>query len=140
MQTFIVKAFFLTPNRYMFAEKFVRSRSTLVSMLSDLRFVKRVRFFEQNCIVKWVIFFDSFSWVCDFLLENLELKKALILSTRTCDEYKKVLCLKLYSPKYLHWIFKSDVSVSQNGLWNIRWYINKIWCYIIYVFSLQQGM
>ena len=87
MQTFIVKAFFLTPNRYMFAEKFVRSRSTLVSMLSDLRFVKRV------------IFFDSFSWVCDFLLENLELKKALILSTRTCDEYKKVLCLKLYSPK-----------------------------------------
>ena len=29
-------------------------------MLSELRFVKWVRFFERNCIVKWVIFFASF--------------------------------------------------------------------------------
>ena len=44
-------------------------------MSSELRFVKWVRFFERNCIVKWVIFFASFCWLWDFLLENLKLKK-----------------------------------------------------------------
>ena len=32
--------------------------SILFSMWSELRFVKWVRFFEQNCIVKWVISFS----------------------------------------------------------------------------------
>ena len=40
-----------------------------------LRFIKRVMFFEWNCIVKWVIFFASFCWLWDFLLKNLKLKK-----------------------------------------------------------------
>ena len=43
-------------------------------MSSELRFVKWVRFFERNCIVKWVIFFASFCWLWDFLLENLKLR------------------------------------------------------------------
>ena len=36
-------------------------------MLSELRFVKWVRFFERNCIVKWEIFFASFCWPWDFV-------------------------------------------------------------------------
>ena len=31
---------------------------------------KWVRFFERNCIVKWVTFFASFCWLWDFLQEN----------------------------------------------------------------------
>ena len=45
--------------------------------MSALRFVKWVRFFEQKRIVKlvkWVIFFASFCWFWDFVLENLKLK------------------------------------------------------------------
>ena len=53
-------------------------KSILFSTSSELRFVKWVRFFEQNCIVKWVIFFATFCWLWDFLLENLILKKTLI--------------------------------------------------------------
>ena len=44
-------------------------------MSSQLRFVKCVRFLERNCIVKWVIFFFSFCWLWDFLLEDLKIKK-----------------------------------------------------------------
>ena len=43
-------------------------------MLSDLRFLQQVRFFEWNCVGKWVIFFASLCWLRDFLLKNLELK------------------------------------------------------------------
>ena len=34
-------------------------------MLSELTFLKWVVFFEQNCIVKWVIFVASFCWFWD---------------------------------------------------------------------------
>ena len=34
-------------------------------MLSELMFIKWVVFFEQNCIVKWVIFVASFCWLWD---------------------------------------------------------------------------
>ena len=66
---------FLTPNRKMLAEKFEKSfwlccESILFLMSSELRFKKWVRFFEQNCIVKWVNFLASFCWLRDFLLEN----------------------------------------------------------------------
>ena len=47
-----------------------------------------MRFFERNCIVKWVIFFASFCWLWDFLLENLILKKTLI-STATFERIQK---------------------------------------------------
>ena len=44
-------------------------------MSSELKFVKWVRFFEQNRIVKYVTLFASFCWFLDFLLENLKLRK-----------------------------------------------------------------
>ena len=54
--------FFLTINRNMFAWKFVKSESfwhccgsILSSMSCELKFVKWVRFFEWNCIVKCMI-------------------------------------------------------------------------------------
>ena len=42
-------------------------------ILSELRSFKRVRFSERNCMVKWVIFFDSFWWPWDFPPEDLKL-------------------------------------------------------------------
>ena len=45
------------------------------TMSSESKFIKWVRFFERNCIVKWVIIFGSFCWLWDFLLKNLKLKK-----------------------------------------------------------------
>ena len=86
-----LQMFFLTPNtnRNMFAGKFVKSERFLAVLRehivsSELRFVKWVRFFEQNCSVKWVIFFASFCWLSDFLVENLKLKRRLMISTGTC--------------------------------------------------------
>ena len=49
--------------------------SILFSMSNELRFVKWVRFFEPNCIVKRLIFSASICWLWDFLLENLKLTK-----------------------------------------------------------------
>ena len=46
------------------------------SMSTELRFVKWVRCFDRNSIVKWVIFSASYCWFWDFLLENLKLKKS----------------------------------------------------------------
>ena len=73
-----VQIVFLTPNRNMFAGKSVIEKgfwlcfgSILLSMSKEFRFVKWVRFFEKSCIVKWEIFFASFYWLWDFLLENL---------------------------------------------------------------------
>ena len=72
-------------NRNMFAGKFLSQKgfwlccgSILFSTSSELRFVKWVRLFEPNCIVKWGIFFASFCWLWDFLLENLILRKTLM--------------------------------------------------------------
>ena len=50
-----VQMFFLTTSRNICAGKFVKSErllAVLFLMSSELRFVKRVRFFEQNCIVR----------------------------------------------------------------------------------------
>ena len=78
----VVQIFFLTPHRNLFPGKFVNSESFLallrehiISMSSELKFVKWVRFFEQNRIVKYVTLFASFCWFLDFLLENLKLRK-----------------------------------------------------------------
>ena len=59
--------FFLSSTRNMCPGKFVKqlrffgcvARVNFL-ILSELRFVKRVRFFEQNCIAKRVTFFASF--------------------------------------------------------------------------------
>ena len=77
-----VQIFFLTPNRNMSAGKCVKSkrflavlRSILLPMSSELRFVKWVRFFERNCIVKklWPVLL-VFVFV-GFETEHLKLKK-----------------------------------------------------------------
>ena len=73
--------FFLTPNRNMFAGKLVIKSERFLAVLrehiifNELRFIKWVRFFERNYIVKWVIFFGSFCWLWHFLLNNLKLKR-----------------------------------------------------------------
>ena len=53
-----MQMFFLTPNRNMFAVKFVS-------------------FSEWKCIVIWGTSFASFCWLWDFWIENLKLKKKL---------------------------------------------------------------
>ena len=79
------KYFFLTRTRNMFVEKIVKFLAVLpeniyiyiyiyFAVISELRFVKWVRFFAWNCIVKWLIFFSSFCWLWCLLLENLKLK------------------------------------------------------------------
>ena len=75
---------FLKSARNMFAGKFVKLVSFLAVfcgnilfiMFSELWFVKRI-FFEGNLILKWMIFFDSFCWLSDFLLKNLKLRDKL---------------------------------------------------------------
>ena len=68
-------------------------------MSSEMRFIKWVRFFERNCIVKWVIFFGSFCWLWDFLLKNLKLKKLWWCLLTRVDEYNKFVCPKKYFQK-----------------------------------------
>ena len=69
-------------------------------MSNELRFIKWVRFFERNSIVKWVIFFGSFCGLWDFLLNNLKLKKDLMISAGTygwvCKSY---MSEKIFSKK-----------------------------------------
>ena len=71
-----VQVLILKPNRTMFAGKFAKPERFLAVLLEHI--------FEQHCIIKWVIFFNSFCWLWDFLLADLKLKKTLIMSTRTC--------------------------------------------------------
>ena len=87
----------------MHARKFVKSerflavlREILLSMSSELRFIKLMRFFWaklyckncknskncRNCFVK-IIFFISFCCFWQFLLENLKLKETSGMSTGT---------------------------------------------------------
>ena len=65
-----VQKYFLTPTRNLFLAVL---QEYIFIMLSELRLVKRVRFFAWNCIVKWVTFFAGFCWLWDFLQENLKL-------------------------------------------------------------------
>ena len=67
----------------------LRCESVLFSMSSELRFLKWVRFFERNCIVKWVIFWASFCWLWGFLLVNQGNKKTLVMSIETCGQIWK---------------------------------------------------
>ena len=48
--------------------------------------MKWVRFFERNCIVKCVMFLANFCSLWDFLLENLNLKTTLMMSTGTPEK------------------------------------------------------
>ena len=64
--------YFFDPNQNMGGGKFAK----WVAFLTIFLFFKFFywRFFERNWIVKSVIFFASFCWLWDFLLENLKLK------------------------------------------------------------------
>ena len=71
---------FVTTTRNMFVGLFVKwvrfltlLREYISFMFSELKFVKWVRFFERNGIIKWVIFFASFCYLWDFLPKNLKL-------------------------------------------------------------------
>ena len=64
-------------------------------MSSELRFIKWVSFFEQNCHVKWVIFFCHFLLTLRLFARKSEIKKPWYWLEHV-DEYKKVVC-----PKYL---------------------------------------
>ena len=74
-----VQILFFTPNRNMVAGKFVNEKAfwlcfgiMLFSISKELRFVKWVRFFVRNCMVKCVIFLAGFYWLWAFLLQILE--------------------------------------------------------------------
>ena len=67
--------FSLTPTKNMFAGKFLKwiwlcCWSIFFIMLSEVRFLKWVRFFECNCIVKWVNFFATFIGLETFYNKN----------------------------------------------------------------------
>ena len=69
----------------------LRCDSILFSVSSKLKFVKWVRIFKRNCALKSAIFFASFCWSWDFLLENVELKKLWWCPLERVDKYKKVV-------------------------------------------------
>ena len=88
--------------------------SILFSMPRELWLVKWLRFFDPNCIVKWVIFFSSFCWLCDFLLENLKLKKTsdyLSTNMKSCMP-EIIFSKKKRIPNMLSWIIYILFQIS----------------------------
>ena len=75
---------------------------TSISMSSKLRFKEWLRFFDRNCIVKWVISFGSFCWAWEFLLKNMKLKKKkkLAMFLERVHEFRKLVCPKKVFQKY----------------------------------------
>ena len=74
-----VQIFFLTRNINMSAGKFVKSERLLTvlweGIIFNFKWIEVRKIVEGNCIVKCVIFFASFCWLWDSLLENLKLRK-----------------------------------------------------------------
>ena len=62
----VVQVLFLTTTRSIFVEKLL--------MLKEVRVAEWLKFFQENYVLKWVIFSASFCWLWDFLLPNLKLK------------------------------------------------------------------
>ena len=62
--------FFQTPTRNMFLAVL---QEYVFYNLEWVEVRKMNEAFERNCIVKWVIFFASFCWLWDFVLENPKL-------------------------------------------------------------------
>ena len=86
-----------------------------------------LRFYEQNCIVKCVIFFASFCWLWDFLLENLKLRKKrcqlerLVMSIGTSGQIKKRCMAEVIfskaKKKFQIWDFESLIFWSSFHFW-----------------------
>ena len=98
----------LTPYKNIFARKLVKSESLLVVLREHITFNvkwvevrKWVRFFEQICIVKWVILFASFWRFWDFLVENMKFKK---------------------NPDDVHWNVRTNIKklYAQNNIFKKR--------------------
>ena len=79
--------------------------SKLFSMSRESRFVKWVRFFKWNCIVKWLIFFARFCWLWDFLLETLKMPAG------TFEQIIKKLCVQ-------NNIFEKRIPNIKCHIWN----------------------
>ena len=82
--------FFLIPNWNIFSEKFVKSerflavlREHIIFNVTWVDFRKMSGVFEQDCIVKSVIFFASFCW-------NFQKKKLWWCPLKHLDKYKNV--------------------------------------------------
>ena len=89
-------------------------------MSSELRFAKWVMIFERNCIVKLVVFFASFCWLWDFLLENLKLKRNSDdvrgnFSTNIKKLYAQNNIFKKRIPNMTFWIIYILVQISILG-------------------------
>ena len=73
-----VQMIFLTPNRNIFAGKFVNWERFLAVFWEHVIFnfkrveIHRMSEVKQNCIVKWGIFLAGFYWLWNFLLQILE--------------------------------------------------------------------
>ena len=105
-----VQIFFLTPNRNMSAGKFVKWERE--DIIFNVKWVEVRKIVERNCIVKRVIFFASFCWLWDFLLENLKLrKKTLVMSIGTSGQIKK-RCM----PEVI-------LLKTKKKIWNMRFWI-----------------
>ena len=117
---------------------------------------------EVFCIVQWVVFFDCFCWLWDFLLKNLKLKKnsddvhwnawkfkkTLMMSTGTCGNlkrlwwcplervggYKKVVCPKKYFRKKKKFIYEI-LNHSYFGL-NFVFWGTTLWRFSQYFFPI----
>ena len=70
---------------------------------------KMSKVFEQDCIVKCVIFFASLFWLWDFLLENLELENPLMMPSGMSGQISKRMHEKNIFKKRIQnkrfWIF-----------------------------------
>ena len=79
-----------------------------------------MKFFEQNCIVKWAIFFPSFCWLWDFLLENLKLKRNSedvhwYIWVNIKQFYTRNNIFKKWIPNMTFWIIYIFVQISFLG-------------------------
>ena len=107
---------FLTPGRNMFAGKLLVNSERFLAVLQEhiILNVKLVEvykisevFWAKLYFVKWVIFFGSFCGLWDFLLNNLKLKKDLIISTGTCGWVRKsYMPEKIFSKKCFYSLFQ----------------------------------
>ena len=93
--------------------------SIFFTMLSELRLVQWVRFFEWNCIAKWVIIFARFCWLWDFLLENPKLKYKQIWDFESVTFWSKFCFLGLFQGCFSQCHFKIFLSRSTMMVTNV---------------------
>ena len=113
---------FLTPNRNMFSGKFLKSER-VVSVLQEnivlsvkvVEICKMSEVFWAIQYCKWVSFLTNFCWLWDFLLENLKLRKTLMMSSGTCGRVWKICVPKIIfsSKEFQMWDSESFIFLSK---------------------------